>query len=95
MSFPMNSSSASDAQDAVAALINVSTESVVNAIQWRERKSSEIQMHAMSEGMYPTVEFVNRHFAWFLRWHNRGISKGYLINRTGVPTEPPTKDGGE
>lgn len=95
MNSPTNSNSADDAREAVAALIGVSTQSVTNAQEWRRRKASEIQMHALAAGLDVTVDMVDRQFAWFLRWHGDTISIGYLMRRTGVKKRKQRSNGGE
>lgn len=84
MSYPMNSSSADDARNAVAEIVAISTWNIADARAWRRRKVSEIQMHAVSIGLNATIEMVDRHFEWFLRWHRKSLSTGHLMKRTGV-----------
>jgi hypothetical protein len=38
-----------------------------------------------------TVEQIDRHYEWFLRWYNGGIATGYLMNRTGVRSTRGTR----
>lgn len=95
MNSPTNSSSADDAREAVSAVVGASREALTLAQMWRRRKVSEIQMHALSVGLDASIDMVDKHFPWFLRWHAEAISTGHLMRQTGVRKRQKREIGGE